>query len=98
MYGNIANFVHLWKTPNNYIIYSLRLDGQVWSWGKSARGRLGRETVENHIPAPVQLDYKDPYSVVSLSSSHGTTLLAIKRMSYLYIHRYITFSMANSVQ
>lgn len=69
---------------NKYVIRSLRLDGQVWSWGKSARGRLGRETTENHIPAPVQLDYKDPYSVVSLSSSHGTTLLAIKRKSHFY--------------
>ncbi len=60
-------------------------DGSVWSWGKSEKGRLGRLEGENYIPDPVQLGDTGPYTIESLSSSHATTLLAIRRKAMLFL-------------
>ncbi|XP_034280413.1 serine/threonine-protein kinase Nek8 [Pantherophis guttatus] len=54
-------------------------DGEVYTWGKSARGRLGRKEEETRSPRPVQLEEGGPPSlVVSVSCCHGTTLLTAK--------------------
>lgn len=57
----------------------LFLDGEVYTWGKSARGRLGRKEEATQSPRPVQLDEPHPYLVTSVSCCHGNTLLAVKR-------------------
>ncbi|KAL7976078.1 hypothetical protein Chor_009756 [Crotalus horridus] len=54
-------------------------DGEVYTWGKSARGRLGRKEEEARSPRPVQLEEGPPSLVVSVSCCHGTTLLTLKR-------------------
>lgn len=54
-------------------------DGEVYTWGKSARGRLGRKEEETRSPRPVQLEEGPPSLVVSVSCCHGTTLLTLKR-------------------
>uniref|UniRef100_A0A8C5RMK5 non-specific serine/threonine protein kinase n=1 Tax=Laticauda laticaudata TaxID=8630 RepID=A0A8C5RMK5_LATLA len=54
-------------------------DGEVYTWGKSARGRLGRKEEEPRSPRPVQLEEAPPSLVVSVSCCHGTTLLTAKR-------------------
>ncbi|XP_029142645.1 serine/threonine-protein kinase Nek8 [Protobothrops mucrosquamatus] len=54
-------------------------DGEVYTWGKSARGRLGRKEGETRSPRPVQLEESPPSLVVSVSCCHGTTLLTLKR-------------------
>lgn len=53
--------------------------GEIFSWGKSARGRLGRTDEEPGIPKKVILTGEEPFSIVSLSCSHGNTLIAIRR-------------------
>ncbi|XP_048375454.1 serine/threonine-protein kinase Nek8 isoform X3 [Sphaerodactylus townsendi] len=53
-------------------------DGEVYTWGKSARGRLGRKDEEMQNPGPVQLEETHPYVVTSVSCCHGNTLLAVK--------------------
>ncbi|XP_039221468.1 serine/threonine-protein kinase Nek8 isoform X2 [Crotalus tigris] len=53
-------------------------DGEVYTWGKSARGRLGRKEKEARSPRPVQLEEGPPSLVVSVSCCHGTTLLTLK--------------------
>ncbi|KAG8122483.1 hypothetical protein E2320_017982, partial [Naja naja] len=53
-------------------------DGEVYTWGKSARGRLGRKEEEPRSPRPVQLEEAPPSLVVSVSCCHGTTLLTAK--------------------
>ncbi|XP_054857967.1 serine/threonine-protein kinase Nek8 isoform X2 [Eublepharis macularius] len=53
-------------------------DGEVCTWGKSARGRLGRKDEETRNPGPVQLEETHPYMVTSVSCCHGNTLLAVK--------------------
>ena len=57
-------------------------EGQVFSWGKGGRGRLGRTEEDAQTPGLVVCKHDEPYIVVSLSSSHGNTLLASKRKSY----------------
>ncbi|XP_063151190.1 serine/threonine-protein kinase Nek8 isoform X3 [Candoia aspera] len=54
-------------------------DGEVYTWGKSARGRLGRKEEEARSPRPVQLEEGSPGLVVSVSCCHGSTLLTVKR-------------------
>lgn len=54
-------------------------DGEVYSWGKGARGRLGRRDEDAGLPRPVQLDETHPYTVTSVSCCHGNTLLAVRR-------------------
>ncbi|XP_072495885.1 serine/threonine-protein kinase Nek8 isoform X2 [Notamacropus eugenii] len=53
-------------------------EGEVYTWGKGARGRLGRKDEDAGLPRPVQLDETHPYSVTSVSCCHGNTLLAIR--------------------
>nr|XP_045015578.1 serine/threonine-protein kinase Nek8 isoform X2 [Jaculus jaculus] len=53
-------------------------DGEVYSWGKGARGRLGRRDEDAALPRPVQLDETHPYTVTSVSCCHGNTLLAVR--------------------
>lgn len=66
-------------------------DGEVFSWGKSARGRLGRPVDESHLPKSVQLDEQDAFEIVSIACSNWTTLLATKReLDIMYSARVIT--------
>mgnify|MGYP001554001008 CR=1 FL=1 len=55
-------------------------EGKIYSWGKAARGRLGREDLENSLPSLVL--FKDVgrniMSAISISCSHGATLLAMR--------------------
>ncbi|XP_059151574.1 serine/threonine-protein kinase Nek8-like isoform X2 [Physella acuta] len=54
-------------------------DHQVYTWGKCSRGRLGRMDEESHLPKPVLFPQdEDPFVVVSVSSSHGGTVIATK--------------------
>ncbi|XP_020923143.1 serine/threonine-protein kinase Nek8 isoform X2 [Sus scrofa] len=53
-------------------------EGEVFSWGKGARGRLGRKDEDAGLPRPVQLDETHPYTVTSVSCCHGNTLLAVR--------------------
>lgn len=53
-------------------------DGEVFSFGKSARGRLGRSDNDNMTPKRVIVNSEDVFAAVSISCSHGTTLFATK--------------------
>lgn len=53
-------------------------EGEVYTWGKGARGRLGRKEEDSGIPKPVQLDESHPFAVTSVACCHGNTLLAVK--------------------
>jgi NIMA (never in mitosis gene a)-related kinase len=54
-------------------------DGQVYTWGKNQRGRLGREAEEPyHEPKPVIFD---PIAVLGLCSNHGLTMLVTRRQA-----------------
>uniref|UniRef100_A0A8C3I5B4 non-specific serine/threonine protein kinase n=1 Tax=Chrysemys picta bellii TaxID=8478 RepID=A0A8C3I5B4_CHRPI len=53
-------------------------EGEVYTWGKGARGRLGRKDEETRTPRPVQLEETHPYLVTSVACCHGNTLLAVK--------------------
>lgn len=53
-------------------------EGEVYSWGKGARGRLGRRDEDAGLPRPVQLQETHPYTVTSVSCCHGNTLLAVR--------------------
>nr|XP_060612648.1 serine/threonine-protein kinase Nek8 [Anolis sagrei ordinatus] len=53
-------------------------DGEVYTWGKSARGRLGRKEEDTRRPGPVHLGEAHPIQVASVSCCHGSTLLAVK--------------------
>ncbi|XP_019366803.1 PREDICTED: serine/threonine-protein kinase Nek8 [Gavialis gangeticus] len=53
-------------------------DGEVYTWGKGARGRLGRKDEETRMPRPVQLEETHPCVVTSVACCHGNTLLAVK--------------------
>ena len=55
-------------------------DGRVLSWGKSARGRLGRDVKGDSTEAkPIDFGTGEPkFDALSLVSSHGITLLAVK--------------------
>uniref|UniRef100_A0A2K5SHM5 non-specific serine/threonine protein kinase n=2 Tax=Cebus imitator TaxID=2715852 RepID=A0A2K5SHM5_CEBIM len=53
-------------------------EGEVYSWGKGARGRLGRRDEDARFPRLVQLDETHPYTVTSVSCCHGNTLLAVR--------------------
>ncbi|XP_045343866.1 serine/threonine-protein kinase Nek8 isoform X8 [Leopardus geoffroyi] len=59
-------------------------EGEVYSWGKGARGRLGRRDEDAGLPRPVQLDETHPYTVTSVSCCHGNTLLAVRRSLATY--------------
>ncbi|XP_068173568.1 serine/threonine-protein kinase Nek8 isoform X2 [Antennarius striatus] len=53
-------------------------DGEVYTWGKGARGRLGRKEEDSGIPKAVQLDESHPFVVTSVACCHGNSLLAVK--------------------
>ncbi|XP_067677206.1 serine/threonine-protein kinase Nek8-like isoform X1 [Haliotis asinina] len=53
-------------------------DGEVFSWGKSSRGRLGRVDEETNVPRQVIFPGEDVFSVVSISCSHGNTVIATR--------------------
>ncbi|XP_076850191.1 serine/threonine-protein kinase Nek8 isoform X2 [Brachyhypopomus gauderio] len=53
-------------------------EGEVYTWGKGARGRLGRKEEDCGIPKAVQLDESHPFTVSSVACCHGNTLLAVK--------------------
>ncbi|KAM4700965.1 serine/threonine-protein kinase Nek8 [Discoglossus pictus] len=53
-------------------------EGQVFTWGKGARGRLGRRDEGVAIPKMVQLEESYHCVVTSVACCHGNTLLAIK--------------------
>ena len=57
--------------------YLFLIDNCVYSWGKSARGRLGRLEENCSIPKAVTLPPEfNGSDVISVSSSHGGTLIA----------------------
>lgn len=66
-----------------YFIFIV-LDGEVFSFGKSARGRLGRSDQDTMTPKRVNIVSDELFAVVSISSSHGTTLLATRRKLNFY--------------
>nr|XP_033778339.1 LOW QUALITY PROTEIN: serine/threonine-protein kinase Nek8 [Geotrypetes seraphini] len=51
---------------------------QIITWGKGARGRLGRKDKAVGVPKLVQLEESHPYLVTSVACCHGNTLLAVK--------------------
>uniref|UniRef100_A0A8C2PY68 non-specific serine/threonine protein kinase n=1 Tax=Cyprinus carpio TaxID=7962 RepID=A0A8C2PY68_CYPCA len=53
-------------------------EGGVYTWGKGARGRLGRKEEDSGKPKAVQLDESHPYTVTSVACCHGNTLSAVK--------------------
>ena len=54
-------------------------DGEVFSFGKSARGRLGRSDDDTMTPKRVNFQSDEVFEVVSISCSHGNTLVATRR-------------------
>ncbi|XP_059829337.1 serine/threonine-protein kinase Nek8 isoform X5 [Hypanus sabinus] len=65
-------------------------EGEVYTWGKGARGRLGRKEDDTGIPKQVHLDETNPYFITSVACCHGNTLLAIKRNFGRGIHSKMT--------
>lgn len=57
----------------------LAAEGEVYTWGKGARGRLGRKEEDCGIPKALQLDESHPYVVTSVACFNGNSLLAVKR-------------------
>ncbi|GFO13285.1 serine/threonine-protein kinase nek8 [Plakobranchus ocellatus] len=56
-------------------------DQVIYTWGKTSRGRLGRPDQDSHLPGAVTLPQGDNLlTIVSVSSSHGSTLVAAKPM------------------
>ncbi|KAM8976202.1 serine/threonine-protein kinase Nek8 [Pelodytes ibericus] len=53
-------------------------EGQVFTWGKGARGRLGRKDEGIGVPKMVPLEESHPYVVTSVACCHGNTLLAVR--------------------
>ncbi len=52
------------------------LDGDVYTWGKGRRGRLGRGSEESSpVPGLVRFPNKELMKVESLAVSHGNTLI-----------------------
>ena len=62
----------------NAPLFPILAEGEVYSWGKGTRGRLGRRDEDAGLPRPVQLDETHPYMVTSVSCCHGNTLLAVR--------------------
>ncbi|XP_029469049.1 serine/threonine-protein kinase Nek8 isoform X2 [Rhinatrema bivittatum] len=53
-------------------------EGEICTWGKGARGRLGRKDESAGMPKLVQLEESHAYLVMSVACCHGNTLLAVK--------------------
>lgn len=62
-----------------FLLLLFSADGQVYTWGKGARGRLGRKEEECGTPKPIQLEESRSMAVTSVACCHGNTLLAVKR-------------------
>ncbi|XP_061460632.1 serine/threonine-protein kinase Nek8 isoform X2 [Rhineura floridana] len=74
-------------------------DGEVCTWGKSARGRLGRKDEEPRSPRPVHLEETHPSLVAAVSCCHGNTLLAMKLKASSSVQRTSCLStMPRSIQ
>ena len=54
--------------------FGVVVDGQVYTWGKSQRGRLGREA-EGPTHEPKMILFEGMQTVLSVSAGHGITLL-----------------------
>lgn len=52
-------------------------DGEIYAWGKAARGRLGTGN-EDDSTAPKLVNFQEKLSVVSISSNKGTTMVVTK--------------------
>jgi alpha-tubulin suppressor-like RCC1 family protein len=59
-------------------------DKEVYSWGKSSRGRLGRSEENTTEPCKILFSGEEPFTVLDLSCSHGNTLLCTKRKCFLF--------------
>lgn len=70
-WGSRSEFFFFFSCP-------LPAEGEVYTWGKGARGRLGRKEVDCGKPNPVQLDESHQFAVTSVACCHGNTLLAVK--------------------
>ncbi|XP_072019218.1 serine/threonine-protein kinase Nek8-like [Amphiura filiformis] len=57
---------------------ALTADGNMYSWGKGSRGRLGRPEENTGTPQRVTIPSDNPFNVISVSCSHGNTLIATK--------------------
>lgn len=64
---------------DRFIPLLLSTEGEVYTWGKGARGRLGRKEEDSGIPKAVQLEESHPFVVTSVACCHGNSLLAVKR-------------------
>ncbi|XP_013083908.2 serine/threonine-protein kinase Nek8-like isoform X1 [Biomphalaria glabrata] len=54
-------------------------DNKVYTWGKSSRGRLGRSLEDSHLPRPVVFPKDEEFfEVLSVSSCHGSTVIATR--------------------
>jgi len=67
------------RSSDQLLLLPLSADWEVYTWGKGARGRLGRKEEDSGIPKAVQLDESHPFTVTSVACCHGNTLLAVKR-------------------
>ncbi|XP_065070111.1 serine/threonine-protein kinase Nek8-like [Rhopilema esculentum] len=59
-------------------------DGEVYTWGKGRRGRLGRGSEESSpVPGLVRFQNKESMKIHSLAVSHGNTLLIASHQKQL---------------
>lgn len=73
MLGN--NLVHLLLCMReSTMLFPVVADGQVYTWGKNQRGRLGREA-EEATHEPNMILFEGMQTVLSVAASHGITLL-----------------------
>ncbi|XP_065833929.1 serine/threonine-protein kinase Nek8-like isoform X2 [Oscarella lobularis] len=69
-----AKTIDLVQCGDTFVV-AITSDGEVYTWGKGKRGRLGRALEEDCFePTPVPFDAR--YAVESLCCSHGHTLMA----------------------
>ena len=59
-----------------YVLYLLA--GQIFSWGKNSRGRLGRQNDRYDIPGKVMITDEKSIVIESISCSQGNTLLVLR--------------------
>lgn len=78
MLGDLE-FCEFGLTASGFIPLLLSTEGEVYTWGKGARGRLGRKEEDSGIPKAVQLEESHPFVVTSVACCHGNSLLAVKR-------------------